>query len=108
MGCTNNVIEEVPDERAQDEDVVDAQHGHSASQWFWCFLGGVMEDLETDRVVELLPVNLGRLLMVAPHLIVRLCVFHLNLQIISCYTPTAWKMEDQADGLEMLVLLLMY
>ena len=45
-----------------------------------------MKDLETDGVVEILPVDLADLLVVARHLGIGLCVFHLNLQIISCYT----------------------
>lgn len=67
-----------------------------------------MKDLETDGVVEILPVDLADLLVVARHLGIGLCVFHLNLQIISCYAPTLPKIEDQGDGLETLVLLLPY
>ncbi len=86
MACVDDVVEEVPDERNENEDVVDAQQSYSASQWLWGFFGGVVKDLQTDGVVEILPVDLANLLVVTRHLRIGLCVFHLNLQIISCYT----------------------
>lgn len=68
MGSVNDIVNEVPQESNDDEDVVDPEEGHSASQGLGRFLRGVVEDLETEGVVVVLPVYLMRLVVLAARL----------------------------------------
>jgi hypothetical protein len=56
--------------------MIDPQQCHSPAEGLRGLLRGVVEDLEADGIVVVLPVYLVGLILLAACLDVRLCVFH--------------------------------
>lgn len=65
LSCPDDVIDEIPQQRDDDNDMVDAQQCHFPPQMLGCLCGVIVEYFQANGVIVVLPVDLLWLLMVA-------------------------------------------